>query len=74
MHEVDTAALRWYMDKAGIRTILDLSDATGINRNTLSGVLKGTVYPSSDVMGRMVSALGIPPEKAGAIFFSQKLA
>jgi len=74
MHEVDTAALRYYMELSGIRTILELSSKTNINRNTLSGVLKGEIYPSSDVMTRIVGALNIPPDRAGQIFFKQKLA
>lgn len=74
MREVDTAMLRYYMEKSGLKTIESLSNTSGINRNTLSGVLSGKIFPSSDVMSRLITALDIPVEEAGSIFFKVKLA
>ena len=74
MYEVDTKELRIAMIKAGIDTIDGLAKASGINRNTISGVLNGTLYPSSNVMVALVDALNLPSSQAGNIFFKEKLA
>ena len=74
MREVDTANLRFYMEKAGFRTIGDLSSASGINRNTLAGVINGKILPSSNIMSKLIETLQIPIAEAGPIFFSEKLA
>ena len=74
MRIVDTAKLRYYMDKAGCKSVTDLEKASGVNRNTLAGVLNGKVLPSSDVMDRIITGINIPVEEAGGIFFAEKLA
>lgn len=74
MYEVDTKELRIAMIEAGIDTIEALAKASGVNRNTLSGVLNGTSYPSSNVMVALVEALDLPSSQAGDIFFKEKLA
>ena len=73
MRKVDTARLRYYMDKAGCRSVTDLEKASGVNRNTLSGMLSGKVLPSSDVMDRIITAINIPIAEAGGIFFAENL-
>lgn len=73
MYEVDTTALRIEMVKAGIYTVEDLVKETGVNRNTLSGVVKGEIYPSSIVMSKIAAALRLSGEAAGMIFFKPKL-
>ena len=74
MYEVDTKELRIAMINADISTIEALATATGINRNTLSSVINGDSYPSSNVMCALVNALNLPGDKAGSIFFKKKLA
>lgn len=74
MYEVDTRELRVAMAEAGIDTIEQFSSLTGINRNTLSGVLNGSIYPSSMVMVKIAGSLNMSSERAGAIFFRKKLA
>ncbi len=74
MRRVDTAKLRYYMDKAGCKSVADLEKASGVNRNTLAGVLNGKVLPSSDVMDRLIEGIDIPIDEAGGIFFAEKLA
>lgn len=73
MFEVDTEELQIEMIRAGYKTILSFAEAAGINRNTVSDVIKGTAYPSSSVMAKMVRTLGIGSERAGRIFFKKKL-
>lgn len=74
MRQVDTAKLRYYMEKSGYKTISALTTASGVNRNTLSDIMSGKSLPSSHVMNRLIVSLNIPVEEAGAIFFSEKLA
>lgn len=74
MYEVDTKELKHIMIDADVATITELADKTGVNRNTLSGILNGSEYPSSMVMHKIMSALGLAPEQAGKIFFAEKLA
>ena len=57
------------MAEKGIKTILELSKKSGINRNTLGKILDGSIQPSYDAMDRLVYTLEIQPEKAGRIFF-----
>lgn len=73
IYKTDVVELRKYMAEKEINTITRLSKASGINRNTLCSVLSGGSQPSSVTMERLVKTLEIPPEKAGAIFFSLDL-
>lgn len=70
-YRTDNIEIRKLMIEKGIDTIVDLSEKTGINRNTLSKVVNGEIQPSSDVMDKLVSVLDIPPEKAEYIFLVQ---
>ncbi|MEJ8306632.1 helix-turn-helix transcriptional regulator [Saccharibacillus sacchari] len=72
-YKTDVAALKKKMIDKDIPTIVALSEASGINRNTLSAVFKGKVQPSAEVMRKLVAVLGIQPEEAGRIFFSHNL-
>ena len=74
MYKVDTNELRAQMARQGYTTIGQLSDVTGINRNTLSDILNGESYPSGIVMQKIVKALKLEPEAAGRIFFAPALA
>lgn len=65
--------LKKIMVERGVEKIKDLSEMTGVNRNTVSDVIKGKIQPSAEVMVRFVDALGIPASKAGEIFFAENL-
>ncbi len=73
-YSVDTKELKKAMIDADMDTIQDLTDKSGINRNTIAGVLNGKIYPSSDVMQRMALALNLNYIRAGKIFFAPQLA
>lgn len=73
IYKTDIKEIKKIMIDRGIGTMTELSEKSGINRNTLSQVLSGESQPSSDVMDKLVSALNIEPEKAGHIFFSLNL-
>jgi transcriptional regulator with XRE-family HTH domain len=69
----DTVELRKLMAENGFNTISALSSASRINRNTLGKVLDGSIQPSADIMYKLVSALKMTPDRAGTVFFCQKL-
>lgn len=73
IYMTDTIELKKVMVEQGLDKIIDLSEASKVDRNTLSKVVGGEIQPSSLVMDRLVSALSISPEKAGTIFFAQNL-
>ncbi|MFR2896205.1 helix-turn-helix domain-containing protein [Hungatella sp.] len=70
IYKTDYIEIKKIMAEKEIKTIKELAEKTGINRNTLSNILNGKVQPSSDVMEKLVFSLEIPPEKAGRIFLA----
>ena len=72
-YSVDTVALKKRMLECGVGSIKDLSVNSGINRNTLGGILSGKTVPSADSMYKLVSALKIGAAEAGTIFFNRDL-
>jgi len=73
IYKTDTKAIKKIMVEKEIGTIAELSDKTGVNRNTISKILSGDIQPSADVMDKLVSVLEIKPETAGNIFFGLDL-
>lgn len=71
--KTDYIELRKIMAEKEIKTVKELAEKSGVNRNTLADVLNGKVQPSSDVMQKLVISLEINPEKAGSIFFNRDL-
>lgn len=72
-YKTDTIELKKIMVEMGLDKIIDLSKASGVDRNTLAKVVSGEAQPSSLVMDRLVDALKMSPEKAGKIFFTPNL-
>lgn len=70
---VDTIALKKLMIDNGIKTTVELSEISGIDRNVLGATLSGSKRPSSRTMYALVKALHISPEDAGKIFFTDNL-
>lgn len=70
---VDTTELKKIMIDKGLEKIVDLSDVSTVDRNTLSRVLSGDIKPSTTVIEKLMYALDITPEKAGLIFFKPNL-
>lgn len=73
IYTTDIVEIKKLMAENRIDTIKELSEKSGINRNTLGKILNCEIQPSSDTMERLVFTLKIPPEKAGRIFFSNNL-
>lgn len=73
LYKTDIIELKKAMIEAGLDKIIDLAEASGVDRNTISKILSGEIQPSSNVMERFVIALRLPPERAGLIFFNPNL-
>ena len=73
IYKTDVIAIKKRMAEKRISTIKELSEKSGIGRNTLAKVLHEEIQPSSDTMEKLVFCLDIAPEDAGSIFFSQHL-
>lgn len=69
-YKVDIIELKKIMVEQNLDKIIDLSEASTVDRNTLSKIINGNVKPSTTVIEKLMSALHIPPEKAGLIFFN----
>lgn len=72
-YRVDTRELQKLMIDKNVKSIIDLAKLTGINRNTLAGVVTGREYPSSTTMCKIVDVLDIEPSNIGKIFLLQNL-
>ena len=73
IYKTDIVELKKSMVDAGLDKIINLSNASGIDRNTLSKIINGDAQPSSNVMDKLVLALELSPERAGQIFFNPHL-
>ena len=63
--------LKEQMDKAGLRAI-DISNATGINRATISQYLSGKYVPKQDKLLKIASVLNIKPSEVLSLTGSSK--
>lgn len=73
-YAVDTAELKKAMINAGINTAVELSERSGVNRNTVGGILNGDIRPSSAVIEKIARALSLDGNDIGRIFFKPQLA
>lgn len=69
-YKVDVVELKKIMVEQKLDKIIDLSIASAVDRNTLSKVINGDIKPSTAVIEKLMSALHIPSERIGEIFFS----
>lgn len=70
---VDVIELKKIMVTKGLDKIIDLANASNVDRNTLSKILSGEIKPSTTVIEKLMYALDIPSDKAGVIFFKRNL-
>lgn len=69
----DVVAIKKLMLDNNIKSISDLSEKTGVNRNTLGQLLNEEIQPSTYVMDKLICTLNIKQEEAGVIFFKDNL-
>ena len=67
---VDTVELRKLLIDKNIDSISAFAELSGVGRDTVSGVLKGEIRPSTAVMDKFIAALELEPAAAGSIFLS----
>ena len=70
---VDTVALKKLFIDKGIDSYSAFAELSGVGRDTVAGVLKGEIRPSTAVMDKFIIALELEPEAAGLIFFKPNL-
>ncbi|RGZ00187.1 helix-turn-helix transcriptional regulator [Clostridium sp. AM58-1XD] len=73
IYKTDIIELKKAMIDVGLDKLVNLSEVSGIDRNTLSKIINEEVQPSSSVMDKLVVTLKLTPEKAGQIFFNPLL-
>lgn len=73
IYKTDVIELKKAMIEVGLDKLIELSEVSSVDRNTLSKVLSGEAQPSSNVMDKLVFALKLSPERAGQIFFTKDL-
>lgn len=73
-YTVDTTALQKAMIDANIRTYTELSEKTGVNRNTIADIVKGESKPSTIVIEKISRVLNLESAEVGRIFFNSHLA
>ena len=72
-YKVDVIELKKIVVEQKLDKIVDLSKVSSVDRNTLSKILNDEIKPSTTVIEKLMSALNIPPERAGRIFFKPNL-
>lgn len=73
MYFIDVKELKKAMIDAELDNIQKLADKSGVDRNTISFLINGKTLPSSEVMRKIATALELPSERAGRIFFAREL-
>ncbi|MBO7426224.1 MAG: helix-turn-helix transcriptional regulator [Clostridiales bacterium] len=74
MRNIDAKEFKKAMVESNIDSYLQLEEATGLNRSTLSSIVKGEQKPSYDTIGVLADALHLTYEELGRIFFTKELA
>lgn len=72
-YQTDIIALKKLALDCGIKTCTELSQKSGINRNTMGKVWNGDEQPSSTTMYKLAACLCMTPTQAGLIFFNTNL-
>ena len=73
MYYIDIKELKKAMIDAELDNITKLAEKSGVDRNTISFLLNGKTLPTSEVMRKIATALDLPSERAGRIFFAKEL-
>lgn len=74
MRCIDAKEFKKAMVEANIDSYLQLEEATGLNRSTLSSIVKGEQKPSYDTICALADALHLTYTELGRIFFTNELA
>lgn len=74
MYCVDTIELRKRMLDKGLDTIRKMAEASHINRDTMSDIIKGKIRPGATAMYAIAEVLDLEPEALGRIFFKRNVA
>ena len=73
MRGINAKEFKKAMIEANIDSYTELSDITGIDKTTISSILKGERNPSYDTLVKFIDALHLTYEEIGIIFFYNEL-
>lgn len=73
MRYVDSKALKKAMVEVGMDSYLQLEEASGVYRSTLSNIIKGEQKPSYDTMVALADTLHLRYDEIGSIFFANEV-
>lgn len=73
MYEVDCKELKKLMIDHDISGNTELSRRSGVNRDTITKIFDGKVFPTSKVIINIANALSMDSEQIGSIFFKIKV-
>lgn len=71
--EVNVKELQKEMIDHDIKTISELSEKTGVDRNILGKIINKESRPSAQTMDKLTLFFGWSSQRAGEIFFAKKL-
>ena len=74
MRNIDSKEFKKAMVEANLDSYLQLEESTGLNRTTLSNIVKGEQKPSYDTIVVLADSLHLTYEEIGRIFFTNELA
>jgi len=74
MYEVDCKELKKLMIDHDIATTAAFAKVTGVNRDTLSKILDGKLFPTYHVIAGIAKAMKMDSQQIGSIFFKTKVA
>lgn len=73
MRYVDSKALKKAMVEVGIDSYIQLEEASGVYRSTLSSIVKGEQKPSYDTVVALTDTLHLRYDEIGSIFYANEL-
>lgn len=73
MRNIDVKMFKKAMIDADFDNYIQLEERTGVNRSTLTNILKGEQKPSYDTIEKLADAFHLRYDEIGAIFFAQEL-
>lgn len=74
MRGIDAKMFKKAMIEADFNSNIEIEEQTGVNRCTLTNILKGEQKPSYETIEKIADAFHLKYEEIGAIFFASKLA
>ena len=73
MRSINAKEFKKAMIEANIDSYTELSDVTGLDKTSISSIVKGERNPNYDTIVKFIEALHLTYEEIGIIFFANEL-